>query len=96
MNFRVALSTLAIALSTIGIGVNSTWAGSDQPYGLKFTPISSEVTVQPPLADHRHRARPDAVACYGEWCQVGVGECCAGFVCRTVRRGSDIGRCLHH
>jgi hypothetical protein len=46
MNFRVALSTLAIALSTIGMGVNSTWAGSDLPSAMPPTPISSEV-VQP-------------------------------------------------
>jgi len=33
--FVMAASTLAIALFTIGMGVNSTWAGSDQPSALQ-------------------------------------------------------------
>ncbi len=41
--FAIGPRTLAIALLTIGMGVNSTWAGSDQPSGLNFTPISPEV-----------------------------------------------------
>jgi hypothetical protein len=38
----VAVAALAVAFLSTGMGVNSTWAGSDQPSGLKFTPISSE------------------------------------------------------
>ena len=38
--FVVAACTLAVALLTIGIGVNSSWAGSDQLIGLNFTPTS--------------------------------------------------------
>jgi hypothetical protein len=39
--FVTAACALAIALGAIGMGVNSSWAGSDQPSGYKFTPISS-------------------------------------------------------
>ena len=52
-----AACALAIALSAIGMGVNSTWAGSDQASGLKFTPVSSDVVVQPvPAAGPRHQS----------------------------------------
>jgi hypothetical protein len=37
----LALRILAIALLTIGLGVKSTWAGSDQTSGFHFTPITS-------------------------------------------------------
>jgi hypothetical protein len=53
----VAQRTLAIALLTIGMGVNSTWAESDQASGSKFTPMSSEVVVRPVIAaSHPHRS----------------------------------------
>ena len=44
-NYTVVARTfamVAIALLIIGMGVNSSWAGSDQTSGLKFTPISFE------------------------------------------------------
>jgi hypothetical protein len=41
----------AIALFTIGVSVNSTWAGSDQPSGLFFTPIPSKVIFQTLTSD---------------------------------------------
>lgn len=44
--FVISACALAIALLTIGMGVNSSRAESDQSSGLKFTPISSEVTFQ--------------------------------------------------
>ena len=51
--FVTAACALAIALLTIGMGVNSTRAGSDQPSGLNFTPISSG-GVFPPVPSARH------------------------------------------
>ena len=43
-----ASCALAVALFTIGMGVNFTWAGSDPSnYELKLTPISSEAVFQP-------------------------------------------------
>jgi hypothetical protein len=38
--FVKSACTMAIALLTIGMGVNSSWARSDQSSGLKFAPIS--------------------------------------------------------
>ena len=52
--FATAASALAIALFTIGIGINSAWAGSDPPRRLKFTPISIDLVVQPVLARPGH------------------------------------------
>jgi hypothetical protein len=43
--FVMAACTLTIALLTIGTSVNSSWAGSDQPSGLNFTPISTKVVL---------------------------------------------------
>jgi hypothetical protein len=43
---------VGIALLTIGMGVNSSWAGSEQPSGLKFTPIKSLRTAQNPPQDN--------------------------------------------
>jgi len=43
----IAARTLAIALLTIAIAVNSTWAASDQPSWLPFTPISTDMAAQP-------------------------------------------------
>ncbi len=55
--FVIAACTLAIAFLTIGMGVNSTWAGSDQPTGLNVTPISTDMVVQPlTSANHPHRS----------------------------------------
>jgi hypothetical protein len=44
--FVTAACALAIALFTIGMGVNSSWAGSDQTPGMKFTPRLFEGTYQ--------------------------------------------------
>jgi hypothetical protein len=46
----IAVCTLAIALLTIGMGADSAWAGSDQPSGLKVTPVTSDVVFQPVTA----------------------------------------------
>lgn len=55
--FATAACALAIALFTIGMGVNSSWAGSDQPSGLLLPPISSEaVSLPPSAAGHPHRS----------------------------------------
>lgn len=44
--FVTAACALAFALLTIGTGVNSSWAGSDQASGLNFTPVPSELAIQ--------------------------------------------------
>ena len=55
--FVTAACALAIALLTIGMGVNSSWAESDQPSGLNIAPISTDVVVQPlTSAGHPHRS----------------------------------------
>jgi hypothetical protein len=55
--FVTAACALAIALLTIGIGVNSAWAGSDQTSRPQVNPISSDVISQPVTApdDTVHR-----------------------------------------
>jgi hypothetical protein len=51
----IATRSPAIALLTIGMGVNPAWAGSDQPSGLDSTPIQSEAIFQPvSAAGHPH------------------------------------------
>jgi hypothetical protein len=47
--------SLAIALLTIGMGVNSSWAGLDQPSGLKSTPISTNAFSLPNASHGRLR-----------------------------------------
>jgi hypothetical protein len=54
--FVMAACTLAIALLTIGMGVNATWAGSEQPSGLKYTPILFG-GVFPPVPSAGHPLR---------------------------------------
>ena|SRR6202035_1544700 len=44
----IAARTLAIALVTVSMGINSTRAGSDQPPGLNFTPTSWELRTDEP------------------------------------------------
>ena len=48
--FVMAARTLAIALLTIGLGVNSAWAGSDQPSGQQVSPLTTDVVIQPVTA----------------------------------------------
>ena len=53
----MAARALAIGLLTIGLGGNSTWAGSEQASGLQSASISSEVVFQPvTAADPTHRS----------------------------------------
>ncbi len=54
--FATAACTMAIVLLTIGMGVNSSWAGSDQPSRLPLPPIPSAVVIQPETAA-RHPLR---------------------------------------
>jgi hypothetical protein len=46
----IAGRNLSIALLTVGMGVNSTLAGSDHPPVVKFTPVAFDVTFQPGTA----------------------------------------------
>jgi hypothetical protein len=83
--FVKAACALAIALSTIGMGVNSTWAGSDQPTGLNFTPISFEGVYR--SGTEADKARRFAAACvrYHEECTIPPDmryPCCTGHTCQ--------------
>jgi hypothetical protein len=57
--FLTAACTLAIALFTIGMGVSSSWAGSDPPSGLQTASMSSEAVSTPvPGLSHRSITMP--------------------------------------
>jgi len=78
----MAACTLAIALLSIGIGGNSTWAGSDQPSSLNFTPISNDVVVhRAPWSVRGHRIQY-AQDCFKSGDRPGAGnlcyKCCSG------------------
>jgi hypothetical protein len=81
--------TLAIALLTIGLGVKHTLAGSDQPTGLNFTPISSEAVLQhgspagPMRRSNASHRRHTAQVCrdLGELCN-SFRDCCSR-ICRS-------------
>jgi hypothetical protein len=93
--FMKAACSLAIALSTIGMGASSSRAGSDQSPRLNFTSISS---VQPgsgssysrlpqtPGAPHLVTsaaysiAQADRLLGQGEWCNI-TRECSDGLCC---------------
>lgn len=93
--FMKVACSLAIALLTIGMGVNSSRAGSDQPPGSNFTAILS---VQPgsespysrppqtPGAPHlvtspAYRiAQGPRLLGQGEWCNI-TRECSNGLCC---------------
>jgi len=79
--FVTAACALGIALLTIDLGVNSAWAGSDQPSGLKFTPISSEGV-------YRSGTKPDKARRFTQAIQGGMPSLCgpeftcpAGYSC---------------
>jgi hypothetical protein len=86
--FVIAARTLAIALLTIGMGVNSTWAGSDQPFRIKFTPISSKVVFQPVTAagnPHRSITMPrTAQACLPNGAVCSKDEDCCSNRCAVL------------
>jgi hypothetical protein len=67
-----AVCTLTIALLTIGIGVNSTSAGSNQPSGLKFTPISPEGV-------YRSSAKADKARRFTQARMMGFHEECSAY-----------------
>lgn len=81
-----AACTLAIALLTIGTGVNFAWAGSGQPSGLNFTPISFEGVYR--SGTKADKATRFAQACmhFHEGCSIPPDmrfPCCAGAqVCK--------------
>ena len=55
--FATAACTLVIALLTIGMGVNSTWAGSDPPIVQNFTPLSPALHINLATANHMTTSR---------------------------------------
>jgi hypothetical protein len=84
--------SLAIAFSTIGMGVNSSWAGSDQASGLNYTPISLELTTQaaPHLPRADRRSTPGGRIQWADDCvwrgrDPGGGNCykCCSKSCQT-------------
>jgi hypothetical protein len=94
------VSTLAIALLIIGMGVNSTWAGSDQPSGLNFTPISPEVitsatAITAPFAiNQRTRVAPlKTAACLSNGKECNKPEDCCSNECGAITRGSTVKTC---
>jgi hypothetical protein len=83
--FVMAASTLAIALFTIGMGVNSTWAGSDQPSGLKFTSISSEGVYRSGREADKARRFTQVCMHFHEECSIPPDmrfPCCAVNTCQ--------------
>jgi hypothetical protein len=80
--FVMAACALAIALLTIGMSINSTWAGSDQPSRLKFTPISTDVVVHPAPRSMRRGGIQYADDCFKSGDRPGAGnlcnKCCSG------------------
>jgi hypothetical protein len=77
MKCRVALSTLAIALLTIGMGATSTWAGSDPPSALKFTHSTKSLNYSPRMQVAQN-CRLEMGICGGPH---STAPCCPGFVC---------------
>jgi hypothetical protein len=74
----IAASALAIALLTMCVGVNCTWAGSGQSSGLEFTPIT------PRAAPHSTYRLVQACAGFHNECSTtnpNIPRCCGGFVC---------------
>ncbi len=67
--FVMAACALAVALSAIGVGVASAWAGSDRPSRLNFTPVSLEVVFPRVHPTDRAQGRIKLVqkydACHG-------------------------------
>jgi len=94
--FVISACTLAVALLTIGTCVNSTWAESDQPSGLNFIPITSEVVFQPapaPSPTRRSITQPrqaQSKKANGQVCN-GSDECTSG--CCVIPKGNDRLKC---
>jgi hypothetical protein len=78
----IAGCTLAIALSTIGMGVNSSWAGADRASGLNFTPISTDMVERPAPRPMRADRIQRADVCFKSGERPGAGnlcyKCCSG------------------
>ena len=94
--FVVAACTLAIALLTIGMSVNSTWAETGQPSERNFTSIASKSA--PARTGQKVRANRMAQACIKSGDSPGEGQlcykCCSG-VCavNTCSSGGKTCKC---
>jgi hypothetical protein len=64
----ITAHTLAIALLTIDMGVNSAWAGSDRSSGLNNTPVSSEGVYRSGTKADKARRFTQACMQYHEEC----------------------------
>jgi hypothetical protein len=77
----IAAHTLAIALLTVGMGIHSTRAESDQLPGLKFTPISTEGVYRSGTKPDKARRFTQACMHFHEECSIPPDmrfPCCAG------------------
>ncbi len=81
--FIAAAHVLAIVLLTIGMGVNPSWAGSDRPTMINFSPIPSDVVSQPvPAVRHQPRSPVRIAACAEKYTPCFKDEmCCTGLYC---------------
>jgi len=78
-----AASTLAIALLTMGMGVNCSWAGSGQPSDLKSTPVTSNTFSQPgTAAGSRHRWFAQYGLPWGAPCTATFPQECYSGICQ--------------
>ncbi len=79
--FVTAACTLAIALLTIGIGVNSTWAGSPDPRYLSHSnPSATSVPFR-----YAQNCVPTNGVCFAPGMQR-PQTCCPGKSCSVTRR----------
>jgi hypothetical protein len=83
----MAASTLAIALLIVGMGINSTYAGSDRPPTFNFSQIPGTITHQPLLsrALRNHATRQKIADSCGQACGSGDQPLCpSGCHCHSV------------
>jgi hypothetical protein len=76
--FATAASTLAIALLIVGIGIDSTYAGSDRPPTFNYSQIPGTITDQtlPSRALHNRTTRQKTAQSCGQACGSGNQPLC--------------------
>jgi hypothetical protein len=96
--FATAACTLAIALLTTGMGVNSSWAGSDQPSGMSLASLTTSPSHQTSPNHLKNKTLANACSPLGGccswgpalagWCNSsGPTTCCAGACCHPGGTG---------
>ena len=92
-----AAYTLAVALLIIGVGVKSSWAGSDPPSGLNFTPVlsdSSSAAARAPAAPHKHFLYAGLVEDCRRGCAGDFARCNTNHPDQTAQCKHDYIQCL--